>query len=127
MKKITLFLLIILLFSCKEAAQFVDIITEPPVDDIRLIANWHSGTDAWTFFQDNTFRYFDKDTGEDQNTGIYNADPMARTIYLEDTTTGATQNYIYDVLADTPTEGEYTLRWALPSDPTATKDWLRYE
>lgn len=126
MKKITLLLLIIMLFSCKEASIIKDIITEPPIDDPRLIANWHSGTDAWTFREDNTFRYFNRDTEEDQNVGIYNADPIAGTIYLEDINTGANQTYIYDVLADIPTEGEYTLRWATPANPLLTKDWLRY-
>ena len=128
MKRITLLLLIILLFSCKTDTiiEYIEIIAEDPVvDDPRLIGSWARGNLAFTFYDDMTFRYFEIDTGTDRNTGIYNADPGAGTIYIEDPVAEESQVYIYDVLINTP-EGGYTLRWATVQAPGNIIDWVRY-
>lgn len=126
MKKLTLLLLIILLFSCKATTEFIEIIAEGPVvDDPRLIGSWARGNLAFTFYDDMTFRYFEIDTGTDWNTGIYNADPAAGTIYIEDPVAGESQIYIYDVLINTP-EGGYTLRWATVQAPGNIIDWVKF-
>ena len=134
MKKITLILFaVILLFSCQVdpeieyITEYVDVIaSEPIVDDARLLGgSWARGNLAWTFYDDMTFRYFEIDTGLDFNTGTYNADPMAGTIYIEDLIEQESQTYIYDVLINTP-EGENTLRWATVQAPTLTVDWVKF-
>ena len=128
MKKLTLLLLIILLFSCKTDTiiEYIEIIAEGPVvDDPRLIGSWARGNLAWTFYDDMTFRYFEIDTGTDRNTGIYNADPGAGTIYIEDPVQQESQIYIYDVLINTP-EGGYTLRWATVQAPALVMDWVKF-
>ena len=126
MKKLTLLLLIILLFSCQATTEFIEIIAEGPVvDDPRLIGSWARGNLAWTFYDDMSFRYFEIDTGTDRNTGIYNADPQAGTIYIEDPVQQESQVYIYDVLINTP-PGSYTLRWATVQAPGLVMDWVRF-
>ena len=128
MKKLTLVLLTILLFSCKidTITEYIEIIAEGPVvDDPRLIGSWAQGNLAWTFYDDMTFRYFEIDTGIDRNTGIYNADPIAGTIYIEDPVQEESQIYIYDVLINTP-EGGYTLRWATVQAPDNFGDWIKF-
>jgi len=131
MKKLTLLLLIILLFSCSGTTEiiteYIEIIAEGPVvDDPRLIGgSWARGNLAWTFYDDMTFRYFEIDTGTNRNTGIYNADPDAGTIYIEDPVKQVSQIYIYDVLINTP-EGGYTLRWATIQAPALVVDWVRF-
>jgi len=132
MKKATLLLLFtVLLFSCKvepdTVIEYIETIKdEPVVDDPRLIGeSWARGNLAWTFYDDMTFRYFEIDTGIDWNTGTYNADPIAGTIYLEDPIEQESQTYIYDVLINTP-EGGYTLRWATVQAPTLTIDWIKF-
>jgi len=130
MKKLTLLLLTaILLFSCKTdtITEYIEIIAEGPVvDDARLLGgSWARGNLSWTFYDDMTFRYFEIDTGTDRNTGIYNADPQAGTIYIEDPVAGVSQVYIYDVLINTP-EGGYTLRWATVQAPGLVVDWVKF-
>ena len=131
MKKLTLVLftvlLIILLFSCQATTEFIEIIAEGPVvDDPRLIGgSWARGNLAWTFYDDMSFRYFEIDTGADRNTGIYNADPIAGTIYIEDPVQQESQIYIYDVLINTP-PGSYTLRWATVQAPALVMDWIKF-
>lgn len=133
MKKLTLVLftvlLTILLFSCKTDTiiEYIEIIAEgPTVDDPRLIGgSWARGNLAWTFYDDMTFRYFEIDTGIDRNTGTYNADPIAGTIYLEDPIKQESHIYIYDVLINTP-EGGYTLRWTTVQRPDLPVDWVRF-
>ena len=130
MKKATLILLTaILLFSCKPDTiiEYVEVIAEESVvDDPRLIGgSWARGNLAWTFYDDMTFRYFEIDTGTDRNTGTYNADPDAGTIYIEDPVEQESQTYIYDVLINTP-EGGYTLRWATVQRPDLLVDWVRF-
>lgn len=128
MKKLTLLLLTaILLFSCKVTTEYIEVIAdEPVVDDPRLLGgSWTRGNLAWTFYDDMTFRYFEIDTGTDRNTGIYNADPAAGTIYVEDPIQQESLIYIYDVLTNTP-EGGHTLRWATVQAPTLVIDWVRF-
>ena len=129
MKKLITILLIILLFSCKTDTiiEYIEVIADTPiVDDARLLGgSWARGNLAWTFYDDMTFRYFEIDTGDNWNTGTYNADPIAGTIYLEDIQEGESQTYIYDVLINTP-EGGYTLRWATVQAPTLLVDWVKF-
>lgn len=122
MKKLLFILLTVLFMACSDPVSdyIEEIINEPVVDDARLIGNWERGNLAWTFEEDNTFRYFNRVTDETYNTGIYNADPMVGTIYIEDPAAGESQTYIYDVIEAN------TLRWATIQNPGLTVDWVKF-
>ena len=122
MKKLLFILLTVLVMACSSpVSEYIEqLITEPIIDDPRIIGNWERGNLAWTFNSDNTFRYFNRAIDETYNTGIYNADPMAGTIYIEDPAAGESQLYIYDVITVN------TLRWATVQNPGLYADWVKF-
>ena len=123
MKKITILLFtVIIFFSCAQEPE--SIITDPvPPAESELLGTWNRNSNAWDFYANGEFAYYDWITGDINNYGFYLDDPTAGLFYVEDYISGDYGFYLYQVLYDYPGVGDITLLMAPDFAPGNVTEW----